>query len=190
MKKKFTALIVVMTVLALIGFTATAFAQAPSISSTGKAIAALQTSDEGMQKKTIEDAVIIGQASVAPTSWNALATMAGEVTGKNAIDTARAEVKADQKALTTKKENTASETTPTFTLATEHVPKYFMVRTDGTAVEAKYIVTKSLMDTGGTGGVALQWQNGGGPLAGTAEIVGSEMAARIDKKTAGALVTV
>ncbi|MFA6382832.1 MAG: hypothetical protein WCX17_00205 [Parcubacteria group bacterium] len=145
MKKEFTLLIVVSLILGLVGFS-TAFATTPSTENQNPFSQQIMTAYEGVTKAAINGQTIDTAYSIS----------AGKVEAQKieVQKTGKAETKA-----------------PLEIVAAEHVPKYTLNRSEGTAAEANYIVIKSEMDIGGMGGIALiAWQNGGGPTVGTAQM--------------------
>lgn len=74
--------------------------------------------------------------------------------------------------------NKKAEANTLISMVAEVVSSYRDAKTLETPVEANYIVTKSSeVNAGGMGGIALVWQNGGGPTVGVAPIIGSETVA-------------
>jgi hypothetical protein len=165
--KTITALIIMVSIVVFIGFSIMALAAVPSTLTSDSCISQQMTVDEGSLTKNAANTKEAVQSEVP----SAAIEQAGIVAK---TDATTSEAVNNKNEGTVKKEVKNAESTNTLvsTLAAESVPRYTMLRTDGTAAEANYIVTRnSDMNAGGMGGSALQWQNGGGPAEGTAQIV-------------------
>ncbi len=177
MRKIFTALITMVSILMLVGLTATAFA-------TSIAPAEVYTIDQKMTESMTQVAAITGQTSVAPEQ----ATMAGEFTVAKTIVASNSDTAKMADQIISSKRTEQAEVNLISPIVAESVPKYIAAKIDGTPNEAMKDSMADTMIQSKIGKIALVWQNGGGPAVGVAPIAGSEMAVEIGKKAAGGVV--
>lgn len=186
--KIFTALIIVAACLAFMGLMANAFATTPSTSTTEQPkiyTIDQKTAYEGITKVAAQSAVqkveaqFTGQETSVATSDFAIMVNQTPFSG-NTIDTA---VLADQMIVISKKADQAEAKLPISMVVAETAPSYIDAKTLDAVVgnfPLGNLILVSDMDVNNMDKVALvAWQNGGGPIAGSAQAMAIETAKKI-----------